>query len=285
MTQSHSSRASDRDALHAPDAVLSRLLAREFVAKPMHALFRSWDFAALHGARLDAGSPTLDFGCGDGSFGAVFCLSRGIARLDYGFDVRATSVRHARLRGAHGLVFRSDARSVPMGSASVRFVLCNGVLCCISPGHETALLEIARILTPGGQLLMTVPTPAFTDGLVPTRVLLRLGLRGLATRYVNAVNRRHGHQCLQGLSAWRAELERVGMQVEHHTHFLSPTQAAWWSILAMRPFQVFAVLRYVPQRLREWVARGLEWIIRRAPGSSPLRDGQGGYLLILARKR
>jgi SAM-dependent methyltransferase len=203
------------------------ILAHEYFSKPMQALFRSYDLAVYNLVDLDFRRPAVDLGCGDGAFASVFCRSRSLDGFDLGSDLRTKSLRRASSRRCYRLVFSSDARALPIRTATVKFVLCNGVLCCIGPGHERALLEVARILTTGGQLLMTVPTPGFTTHLLPTRLFEHLGLPMLAALYSRRMNARNGHRRLAYLDGWRRELERVGLKIEQHVYYFARSEAIW----------------------------------------------------------
>jgi hypothetical protein len=131
---------------------------------------------------------------------------------------------------------------------------------------------------------MTVPTPGFTDNLLPTRLFDRLGLHALAAWYGDGMNRRNGHRVLQELEAWRQALERVGLRMEDHLCYFSASEAAWWSITAMRPFQLCAVLRYVPSVVQRFAAVVTQWLLRHVMGSTGPGEKQCGYLLVVARK-
>jgi hypothetical protein len=52
----------------------------------------------------------------------------------------------------------------------------------------------------------------------------------------------------------------------------------------MRPFQLFAALRHVPESVQRSAALLTEWLIRHVTGSTRSEEMQRGYLLIVARK-
>jgi SAM-dependent methyltransferase len=260
------------------------MLAEEYFSKPMHALFRSYDLAAYGRVKLDVKRPALDLGCGNGAFASLVSRLYGLDGLDLATDLRPGDVRAASRRGLYRLAVPSDARFLPLKAQTIGFILCNGVLCCIEPGHDQAIAELARVLKPNGQLVMTVPTPRFTTLLLPVRILRQLGLRSLAERYTRAVNRRHGHRTLQSREEWQKELERAGLSVEDHAHYFSRREAIWWSILAMRPFQFSAFLRYLPGFVQRIAIAVTETMVRSLPEGRPIPQQEAGYLLIVARK-
>jgi ubiquinone/menaquinone biosynthesis C-methylase UbiE len=267
-----------------PSDATAKILAQEYVSKPMHALCRSYDFAACDLVPLEIKQPVLDLGCGNGAFGSVFCRIMGLSCLDLGLDLNRKAVQQAGRRCLYKLVLCSDARSLPIKSGAIRFLLCSSALQAIGSRHDMALLEAARVLAPGGQLLMTVPTPSFTVALLPTRFLVRLGLHRLARLYGDRVNKRGGHRRLEFLDFWRRELAQVGLKIEHDVHYFSSHQAAWWSLMAMRPFQLFALLNYVPSFLRNSAIFLLERFLRFIPRLASSDEKGMGYLLIVAQK-
>jgi SAM-dependent methyltransferase len=263
---------------------IPRILAQEYFSKPMHALFRAFDLAAYDLIQLDIRPPVLDLGCGNGSFGSIFSRVHELNGLDFGLDLDFKGVRLANQRKEYYSVLQTDVRDLPIKSGSIGSVLSNGVLCCVRPGHDLALAEAARILTPGGQYLMTVPTPDFTANLLPKRLFERLGLRRLIVWYSNGMNKRNGHRTLQDFEKWRRELENVGLKVENHLHYFSASEAKWWSITAMRPFQLFAILRYLPRFIQRVAVSPTEWFVRHVAGHNHTQEQKYGYLLIAARK-
>ena len=250
----------------------------------MHALFRAYDLAAYNAVNLGIAHPILDLGCGNGAFGSVFCRVHGFDGLDFGMDVSSKNVRLAQQRGDYKVVSQGDVRALPFKTGVIRSILCNGVLCCVHPGYDLALQEIARILQTGGQLAMTIPTPRFTEVLLPTRLCKGLGLYRLATLYARMVNHRNGHRTLEYLDVWRKELACAGLKVEHYINYFSGSEATWWSLFAMRPFQSFAILRYLPEFIQHFAVAFTAKLIHPVPRSTHPQETEYGYLLIVARK-
>jgi SAM-dependent methyltransferase len=262
----------------------SKILAQEYFSKPMHALFRSYDLAAYNSVNLGIAHPILDLGCGNGAFGSVFCRIHGFDGLDFGMDVSSKNVRLAQRRGHYKVVSQGDIRALPFKTGVIRSILCNAALCCVHPGYNLALQEIARILQTGGQLAMTIPTPRFTEILLPTRLFKGLGLHRLAALYARMVNHRNGHRTLEYLDVWWKELARAGLKVEHYTTYFSGSEATWWSLFAMRPFQLFAIIRYLPEFIQHFAVAFTARLIHSVPRSIHPPETEYGYLLIIARK-
>ncbi len=262
-----------------------RIAAQEYFAKPMHALFKSLELAAYDLTNLDVSHPALDLGCGIGSFGSVFCEFKGLSGFEIGSDLRIHNVRQSSGRGTYRMVLQSDARALPIKTGTLKFILCSSVLHGISPGYDLALAEIGRVLAPGGRLGMSVATPRFTTALLANKWLNHLGFQRLAASYSRRTNVRNGHQALGYLTTWQQAIERVGLELERHIYYFSSNEAAWWSLLALRPVQIFATFRYLPYFMQRFTVCVIEKFIRNisAPVCSDEKDC--GYLLIVAKKR
>jgi ubiquinone/menaquinone biosynthesis C-methylase UbiE len=99
---------------------------------------------------------TVDVGCGDGSKAGAW-LNRHAASYT-GFDVSEEAVKLARERGLQAVVVE-DAGALPIDDSSVDIALCAEVLeHLVDP--FAALLEIRRVLSPEGTLILTVPNIA-----------------------------------------------------------------------------------------------------------------------------
>lgn len=121
-----------------------------------------WDrrgtFAMLHwlaAARAELvppatrpGAVLLDVGCGGGLL-APYLQGRGYRHL--GVDVTASALR---LAAAHGVAAtRADARALPFADRSIDVVVAGEVLEHV-PGMPQVVAELARVLRPGGTLVL-----------------------------------------------------------------------------------------------------------------------------------
>lgn len=105
---------------------------------------------------ISGGETVLDIGCGAGM--DLFLAARRIGPRGraIGVDMTDAMVERARASAraaglAHVEVYKGDATSLPVESASVDVVISNGVLNLV-PEKQRAFDEIARILRPGGRL-------------------------------------------------------------------------------------------------------------------------------------
>jgi SAM-dependent methyltransferase len=122
-------------------------------AEATHFWFRGFRrFVAPVIATLAAGRTDLrivDCGCG---VGQNIRLLRPYGRV-IGFDLDATAVRMTRAAGS--VVVHADAAHVPFPSDTFDLATSFDVLQCVEP-DEAAVAEMARVLRPGGALLVTM---------------------------------------------------------------------------------------------------------------------------------
>ena len=106
---------------------------------------------ALLRAELKPGERVLDLGCGAGRF------LREMGEHAIGVEIAEEAARRARenIPGADVRLLEPDG-SIPLGHGEVDLVWCSETLEHI-PDVAHALLEIRRVLKPGGRLLATVP--------------------------------------------------------------------------------------------------------------------------------
>lgn len=110
-----------------------------------------WQFAF---DRIEPESRVLDAACGDGVLGEMLIERKHCQVL--GLDVSAYARSRASQRGLEVRACDISGESFPVDDACFDAVT---MLCCLEhifdPGH--ALREAARVLKPGGQVLVTLP--------------------------------------------------------------------------------------------------------------------------------
>jgi len=134
-------------------------------------------------------TPLLDVGCGDGLFWEILCrelLEGGADRLGglVGIDIDSEELQlaSARLSRFGG---RIDKVDIELGDAALdpgyfRTVLCN---CSIEhvPKLEVAMMNIRDLMCDGGMLVMFVPAPQWSSGMLMKQALVRFSPRIGAT--------------------------------------------------------------------------------------------------------
>jgi SAM-dependent methyltransferase len=108
----------------------------------------------------------LDVGCGDGGFTELVARrlpGHHVAGLDWAW----TGVHQARARGVGAVRATIEGDGLPIRSASVDVVVFNEVIEHLVD-TDAAILEIYRVLRPGGTLLLSTPNLAawFNRGLL-----------------------------------------------------------------------------------------------------------------------
>jgi SAM-dependent methyltransferase len=152
-----------------------------------------WWFAALHARMLDAlarhagppGMPLLDAGCGTGGLlrrlGEAF-PDRPVLGVDIAARAAAAAARRA---GAPAAV--ASVMALPFASGSLGGVLMADVLCHRLVDEERALGEAARVLAPGGSLVLNLPAFAWL-----------LSTHDVRVHNVRRYDRRRARELLEG---------------------------------------------------------------------------------------
>jgi 23S rRNA (guanine745-N1)-methyltransferase len=106
--------------------------------------------AAVGGLGLPAGARTLDLGSGEGSILGALALRLGLEAVGVELSARAADLAARRFPGVLWVVANAD-RALPLADASVDLVL--------SVAARRNPAECARVLAPGGRLVVALPAP------------------------------------------------------------------------------------------------------------------------------
>ena len=112
----------------------------------------------IEGAALRDGDRVLDYGCGDGALlGVLHRHSRARQYELHGFDPNTLAVELARQAlASHGIAATIHASFESIPDAYFDRVICTEVIEHASAPQDL-LREIARVLKPGGRLVVTTP--------------------------------------------------------------------------------------------------------------------------------
>jgi SAM-dependent methyltransferase len=225
--------------------------------------------------------PVLDLGCGDGHFASA--AFRHL--LDIGIDLDDRSVRDARGRKAHGLVLRASATAIPARDSSFATVVSNCVVEHI-PDLAATLMEVHRVLRPGGRFAFGVPSHRFADLLLGTSLLRQLRLDRLGDRYGRWFNTHSRHFHTYHPNTWLRLLDAHGFGDIHWQYYMNAAGhrafdlAHYLSVPNLVAYKVTG--RWVPWRaevLEQWIDRWLRpFYIEGTPND-------GAYIFFACRKQ
>ena len=110
--------------------------------------------------QLDLAEPILDLGCGDGHFSQM-TFERP---LTVGIDPWWGPLQKSQASGMYQHLLQGLGDRMPFPDEHFATVISNSVLEHI-PGIQAVLFETNRVLQPGGQLVITMPSHLFTQNL------------------------------------------------------------------------------------------------------------------------
>ena len=157
--------------------------------------------------------PVLDLGCGDGHF-AQMAFRRPLLA---GADPWWGPLQKARRSGAYRLNVQALGDALPFPNGAFASVISNSVLEHIEE-VEPVLVEAARVLRPGGRLVVTMPSHYFTKYLGGAAVLQPLGLDDAYRRFFNFISR-HAHT--DPPERWAERLGAAGFRVTRWQYYFS----------------------------------------------------------------
>jgi SAM-dependent methyltransferase len=236
--------------------------------------------------------PLLDLGCGDGLIAqALFAPDQ----VDAGIDPWLDQLRKAARCGIYRWVQQADGHHLPYAGASFATAFSNSVLEHI-PDVGPVVVEVGRVLKPGGRFIFTVPSDAFHRLLHVYHRRLAEGDREGAERYAAQIDAQLAHHHYHTPREWSELLAGGGMELEKAIYYIPEAVEHLWDRMNAR----FGVLRRSVwtllasprlhrsphQRLmKRWVVRSLGRAWRPYYEQDVPTGQKGGGLLVVGRKR
>ncbi|MGI0486672.1 class I SAM-dependent methyltransferase [Pantanalinema rosaneae CENA516] len=251
-----------RSPLYLDELTLQTLLAQQ---GPSLGLWRAAEIAALREQHFEP--PVLDLGCGDG-----LVMAMVLPRVELAVEPDQVALERAMQQGLYCQSLAYPIELAPIPAASISTVVSNSVLEHI-PNLDAALEAIERVLKPGGRLIFTTPTAAFSQWLALP-----------SSHYADWRNRQLCHLNLWSSDRWQAELTRVGLQVELIRPYLRREWVSIWDgleLLQQIHLGQRRVFGQVWRRLPTSVIQALAARLARLDLAAP---APGGGQLIVARK-
>ena len=271
---------------------LSLLLSQYWFAPPV-ALWRAIELRTL--AKETFLRPILDLGCGDGLIAQILFESE--PPIEVGFDPWLEQVRKAPATGVYGAVQQAQGAAMPYASATFGTVFSNSVVEHI-PDLDPVLTEAARVLRPGGRLILTVPSDAFRRLLAGYRDRVAVADFDGAEAYARGVDSWLEHHRYPSPDDWAAMLQGVGLTLARAVYYVTPQAMTLWdrgnTTYGVRETGSPVLFRWLASPrlrwlgyqplVRRWVVRTLSQKWQSAYAADVPTDGVGGGLLIVGEK-
>jgi SAM-dependent methyltransferase len=184
-------------------------------AWPSEAYWRLLELAAVRPHLLDAASPVLELGCGDGLFTALTGL-----QVDLAVDREPRAVQRAGDRqSVYRAVRQTDIRNLDASLGPFGTIFSNSVLEHV-PDIDSVLERACELLVPGGRLIATVPLREMNG---------HLAVRGSA--YARMRQSQLQHRNLWSIEEWRARLGAAGFATVKTDSYLDAAACRRWDRL------------------------------------------------------
>ena len=141
--------------------------------------------------------PVLDVGCGDGLFARISMSDA----IDLGIDPDARELEVAHKTGAYKELISCYGSAIPRANETFGTVFSNSVLEHI-PDVHSVMMEVFRVLKPGGNFYFTVPSDKFYSYSVLGSIFSLLGLKTMQRGFHERYNKFWKHFHDYSLDGW-----------------------------------------------------------------------------------
>jgi len=269
---------------------LTALLKSYWFAPPV-ALWRAIELRVVSQQRFSR--PLLDLGCGDGLIGQALFGSG--CNTDVGLDPWFDQLRRAASLQVYGCVSQAAGSAMPFPDERFSTVFSNSVLEHI-PDIVPVLQEVARVLTPSGRFVFTVPSDAFRTMLDGYAQRVAIDDVAGAEAYASVVDERLDHHQYHGPQGWTKLLAGAGMSLLQATYYIPQEVERHWDRMNTRfgigqrgsPWSLLVSPRLAflgfQRTLRRLVVRRLSHRWRQYYEMDVRPGDKGGALLITAQR-
>ncbi len=182
------------------------------------ALIRANEIRALEEVEFE--EPVLDIGCGDGLVAKVI-LSKRKTKFDFGLDISEREIKKAKKSGIYKKCIVGDVYNLPFEDNKFQTVFSNSTVEHFKD-LDLALSEIQRVLRPGGQLIITVPSAFLSSYLLGSRFFAFFGLRSVAKLYAKFFHSLVRHYNLHNHKQWERILKKHKLILTSYFYYHSP---------------------------------------------------------------
>lgn len=211
--------------------------------------------------------PVLDLGCGDG-----LVTSQVLNRVEIGLDPDAQAAAKAASTGIYTRFETLPAQDVALPDGSIGTVLSNSVLEHIEQ-IDAVLQRVASLLKPGGRLICTMPTEAFSRWL-----LLPF------SPYARWRNHHYVHLNLWTIEQWQAHLQAMGLEIEEVRPYMRHSLVWLWDGLELLQRIWIGRRRLFSIGWKRLTPGQLNWLAHHLARLNLASTAPGGGRLIVARK-
>jgi SAM-dependent methyltransferase len=152
------------------------------------------------------------------------------------------------------MIVQSDGARMPFPDGWFASVVSTSVLEHI-PHIDAVLAETARVIREGGSFVFCVPNHRFPESLLGTKLLNRIGLKGLARRYSLFFNRIARHAHTEPPEQWIERLTKAGFALERSWDYFSPR-----SLYVLETGHFFGLPAWLARKLTgRWILSKTHW--------------------------
>ena len=194
---------------------------------PATYLWRNIEMNAVRDYCSQLKEPIYDMGCGDGSIAKQLFKNKLVVGVDKigNVDIQA------------------DMTELPIEDGKIQSVFCNSVLEHIQ-GVPFAIMEIGRILKPGGMFVFTVPTDLLSYNIL--------------FPFAAPINAKLHHKNLFNHQQWKNLLFTAGLTIVEHKRYLNETNTRrWCNALIGSTFGI----QYDQKKLDKWIGEDTNEVI------------------------